>query len=397
VSGVRAPIVALLLALAGAGGCGKEQGGIVEGARGTADAEVDAFLRVAGTEPHDPDVLLRETERLAALGTSVVPALAAALDRPDVGDTAGAWIAEALARIGPDAAAAAPALGRRLAKGGGCSATTSHALELIGAPGVPWLAAALSSPNEPARVWASDALADLGPLAAGATDALVVALEDPSADVRSNAAHAAVAAGAPRERLLPALLRLADDEEEQVRMAALDGLVAVAPVDAATVDALERAALGDSSESVRWSALQALQDPRVAPWAIPLLRRVCEGGEHREEAVLALLSHGVDEEPFVTEAAAAARGRGPKEWRAAAEALGAAGPNGRQASVALWLQVLRWSPEAPDRVRAAEALAALGPVAADAVETLEVHADPAAEDPTVVAAAARALLAIRPR
>ena len=95
----------------------------------------------------------------------------------------------ALARIGPDARAAAPVLIETLRSGHGPRRTdAARALGRIGAPeAVPALIVALEDESDHVRFHAARALGKLGAMAASALDALMRATKDPNDRVRREA------------------------------------------------------------------------------------------------------------------------------------------------------------------------------------------------------------------
>lgn len=210
----------LLLASSLAAGCGDLEPDPVP-------PEVQALVHdlVDGT---DYDARMAAHEKLPRYGEVVVAPLARALDREDVDDAVGAWIAETLGTLGAAATDAAPALGRRLRRGGDCSATTSWALGRMGAAGLPELVAAMASAHAKTRIWASDALADgagsLGAEAEAARGVLIAALDDPIAEVRQNGVRGLAGLGTPSVSVGAALVARIGDADESVALAALEAV-----------------------------------------------------------------------------------------------------------------------------------------------------------------------------
>ena len=141
--------------------------------------------------------------------------------------------ARGLARIGPQASQAVPALlhaRTRGSEGIEARAAIDKALKAIGPAAVPHLVAALKSGGETVRFHAAQALGTLGPKAEAAVPDLAAALEsDGHRGVRASAARALGAIGRPALRALAALRRVAgnpntpfsgDAEKDQLRAAA---------------------------------------------------------------------------------------------------------------------------------------------------------------------------------
>jgi hypothetical protein len=392
----RARILLLLLSLL-LGACGDPPP-----SKPALDPEMAALLSDL-VDGDDQDKRMAAHKALPGYGAAVVAPLAEALDRPDVGAGVGAWIAEVLGSLGPVAEPAAPALYRRLMLGGDCSATTSWALGQIGAPAVPLLAKALASEHENTRMWAADALQDLGTTAAPAAAALEQALADPAAQVRAYALQALVAAEvAITEPAFERILLLTHDADELVRAGAAELLArARGGAPAVQVRLREMVLQGNEDDDyARAIVLEAL-DPTLGrdAEALSFLRLVeaLPGEDHelRPAARRMLLERGVDDPDLVEAMADAPEGEGFEEVLGRVDALLQAGPRGRRAALPLLRRVLGWSPETEERVRAATMLGSLGAVAAADEETralLQKHAAEDAEEP-VVSAACRAALA----
>jgi HEAT repeat protein len=350
----------------------------------------------------DSDKRMAAHDALQTHGVVVVEPLAHALDREDVDASVGAWIAEVLGGLGPVAAPAAPALFRRLMQGGDCSATTSWALGQVGDAGVPYLARALSSPHQPTRLWASDALGNLEKRAAPAADALLGALDDPDAEVRTNAAWAIAHLPTVHERAQPRLLVLTNDPHEEVRLGAAGALAARGAVPAVR-QRLLRMILEEPDAYTRVVVLESL-DPHLGgdTATLAVLRKVADpSGEETDLSFRAramLLQRGVDEPALVEAMAQVEGGEDFEVILSRAEVLGQSGPNGRQASLPLLCRTLAGSPEEADRVRAARMLGGLGTIAAGDDATLRLLTEQARnehEEPAVKAACAAALGALR--
>jgi len=366
------------------------------------DPEIAALIHdlVDGT---DYDKRKAAHLQLITFGAVVVEPLAAALDREDVDASVGAWIAEVLGSLGPVAAPSAPALFRRLMQGGECSATTSWALGQVGDAGVPYLGKALTSPHAKTRVWATDALVDIGEKAYPAAEALLGALDDPDDEVRTYAPQAIEPLPSVQERALPRLLALTRDPNEGVRVGAAQALAAIRGGDAAVQERLCNMILEEPEAYLRAMVLEAL-DPHLGSDAATLafLRKLASlPGEEdglQPHAQTMLLERGVDEPALVAAMADVGSEEGFDDVLRRAEVLGRSGPNGRRASLPLLHRVLSWSPEEAERVRAVTLLGALGRVAAadDAtIRLLTQHAVAENDEPAVNAASEAALEALR--
>ena len=362
------------------------------------DPEVVALIHdlVDGT---DYEKRMAALEKLPAHGTAIVKPLADALDREDVDDAVGAWIAEALARLGADAVDAAPALTRRLMRGGACSATTSHALEMMGAQGVPWLVQAMASTEENTLVWTADALSDLETLSAPAVGALHAALADERPAVRGAAADALRAIGPAADAAVPDLYPLTRHDDEELRMSAGSALAAIRGTDPMVQSCLRRMVREDPDEYVRTRMLEAL-GPVLGrdPESLAFLRQVAAAPEDEygagAHAKGMLLERGVDDPALIAEMTAGYEDEGFEDALATADLLARAGPNGRSAALPLLIRVLEWSPQESERVAAARALGDLGRVAAAspaALAALGKHTKDEDEEPEVVAACKAAL------
>lgn len=170
---------------------------------------------------------------LGILGTSagegVVSALTEALGDPEPEVRSAA--AEALGKLGDDAAASVPAIRSRLTDAS--SNVRLKALEavyIIGAPDtvmLPVLRNALSDSDASVRAAAAYMLGGLRADAAPALDAILVALGDGEADVRVAAVFAIAEIGPAAHSLLPHLRRMLNDPNQRVRRFAIDAIARV--------------------------------------------------------------------------------------------------------------------------------------------------------------------------
>ncbi|MFP4056175.1 MAG: HEAT repeat domain-containing protein [Candidatus Brocadiia bacterium] len=157
-----------------------------------------------------------ETDGPAAYADEEVARWAEQLGSQDV--KARTEAARELAALGPAAAEAVPALLEALAKpwpGAEFEAAAKHALRAMGEAGVRRLVAALDDPSAQIRYQAARALGLLGPPAADAVEPLIDTLEDDQdPGVRAAAAGALGAIGPAAAPALPALRRAAGSPYE---------------------------------------------------------------------------------------------------------------------------------------------------------------------------------------
>ena len=145
-------------------------------------------------------------------------------------DTCKGTVIDTLGLIGPGAAQAVPALIEALEGKNRCSAASS--IGLIG-PGavmaVPALIEALKdAPNARERIAIVWALGMIGPGASSSVPILIETLEhDPDKNVRFNAARALGNIGPLALEAIPSLTQALKDESEDVRLEAIDALVAI--------------------------------------------------------------------------------------------------------------------------------------------------------------------------
>jgi hypothetical protein len=140
--------------------------------------------------------------------------------------------------IGPAAAAAAPQMGKLLARSGDVDASwVADSLAKMGPAAVPQLIAALRSRSIHVRSSAAFGLGKLGPAAADAVPDLIKALSDkPPARTYATIALGEIASNA--KLAVPALMKLLNDEEHEVRRAAVTSLGQLGPAASAAVPKL---------------------------------------------------------------------------------------------------------------------------------------------------------------
>src|SRR5690606_34275257 len=264
------------------------------------------MVQSSGAASVDPQAAHYAVYALAAVGEAAVSALAEALGSSDV--VTRLLAAEALGRIGPAAAEAAPALAAALAD----PRPEVHwaafdALVAVGAAAVPALADLVqdTSQRDDARhlgllalgemgaaavqaapvlicllgeeAWWRPALQALGSMGAAAGPFLMEAMTDPdpfiawtSAFLLREAGEAAVSAGG--ERSAGYLFSALAHDDADIRQVAVWGLGVAAAAGAASAEAAVPAligALGDEARAVRLEAQMALR--RQGPAVVPLL------------------------------------------------------------------------------------------------------------------------------
>ena len=132
-------------------------------------------------------------------------------------------------------------------------------LGLVGGPAISGLEELLKSPEADHRWWAVRTLAQIPEINA---NYFVDALEDASSEVRQAAALAL--AGHPVEGAAPALVRALGDEDAMVRTLAVNALSAIGkPVVPILLDRFPRASASEKIHAMR--VLAELRDPRAIP------------------------------------------------------------------------------------------------------------------------------------
>ncbi|MDJ0975288.1 MAG: HEAT repeat domain-containing protein [Planctomycetota bacterium] len=248
---------AVLILLLVTFGCGESR---APSSRPSLTPEAEALVQVMLTS-EDLDARTAAHKELAALGPVVVPRMIEILEADQGNDGTGAWAAEVLISLGPEALPAAEALTQQLMETTECNATTSTALVGLGARGVPYLVRALSAEIPGARMWAVEGLADLAEHAEEAIPAILERLDDEDAGVRSSALTALSSFGAAAHpRATARLLALLSSDDDTTRWDAVLGLAAAVPTDAAVRDRLAKLAKDDPDELVREAAVEALAE-----------------------------------------------------------------------------------------------------------------------------------------
>lgn len=161
---------------------------------------------------------------LTSIGEAAVPALREALKGES--EDRRVYAMQALSNLGADATTAIPDLVAVLSSPSRMTAgSAAAALTKIGEPAVPALTnALLTLTNQIGRTQAAMALWQIGAAAKPATNALVLATRDPSADVRLHALIALVNIFRDETYLTPVLVERLRDEEPLVRKLAVQSL-----------------------------------------------------------------------------------------------------------------------------------------------------------------------------
>ena len=146
---------------------------------------------VAATKDPNPNVRRRAATTLSELGRAAraaVPALVELLENEELVWLQG-YVADALGRFGPDAAAAVPALSKAL--GSADAGLRGHAVCALGRiqreKAVPMLVEMLGDPHADVRRSAVNSLGRQGPAAVAALEALVPLTDDPNQELRKEA------------------------------------------------------------------------------------------------------------------------------------------------------------------------------------------------------------------
>ncbi len=340
----------------------------------------------AGRRARDArQTLMRASYALARIGPASIPPLIEALRQEDAGLRAGA--ARALGLLGAEAREAIPLLVNNLADAREpVRDETVMALGLIGPEAGPALVAALADGDARRRAGAAQALAQIAPPFRDAGAAIEQALgQESDATVRSALLTALPKLGVEPARSLAALLPAVVGDDEALRHAALNAVLAERGLRAVAVAKLTPM-LKDPNPVVRERAARALG--RFGPDATPALRALMDAARAANGApafadafaqigppVLPILLQSLqsgppEDSPWILRAL---RGFGPPAVPVLSEALKHERPAIRAA--------------------AASTLGAMGRDGADAVNPLFVLAgDP---HPEVQAAALRSLVALR--
>lgn len=306
-------------------------------------------LRSGGRSP------TRREDTFAAIGpAAALPVLIDELSAPEREMRAQA--AYALATLGPEAAAAIPALSEAILRGDAAAVSALRGMGAGAARAAPALAAAVLDPALALR--AVDTALALGPdvVAPVASDCLV-AVASPHATVRDAAQRLLRALGADHAAAVPALADGLSHAAPEVRVAAARALARVGPRGHAAVPALLSALSGAAAGALAGVALTEV-GTSYAVAAVPALTRGLEGRSPRDDRLAFL------------------------------QALAKLGPQAAPALPALCRQVV--DDDAAIRLAALRALIALGDSARAALPELELatfDADPRVREAATQAAA----------
>lgn len=300
----------------------------------------------------------------------------------------------------------------------------ARTLGRIGAAAVPALSGMLAEQDREIREHAAEALARVGPAAKGAIPALVTLLQDTKSDdgVRGAAARALAAVGPDAADAVPALVATAQSARQAVVEPVFDALAEIGkPAVPALVDVLRGGhsylrqqaaqalgqigpealpavpilteALKDQDRALSLRAAEALgRIGAPAAAAAPALAAQLKSGpalsHHRKAVIESLGSMGAKTEGVIPALLAAVKGADQQAAQAAAQVLGRFGP---AVPVSDWVEALRRSPFPAVRAQAARALAERGAEAKQAAALLEERLKSEA-DPVVKAHYAVALV-----
>jgi HEAT repeat protein len=144
----------------------------------------------------------------------------------------------------------------------------------------------LDSKDADTRTRAVDALAKLGPKATSAAPALIRLLKDQEKEVRAVAAWTLGKIDPPAKEAIPALIKSLQDKDVDVRGNAITSLGRIGRGDKAALAAISQRALEDNDSDIRMTSLDVLGD--FGPAALPSLAKALKdvGIRHRAEASL---------------------------------------------------------------------------------------------------------------
>lgn len=330
---------------------------------------------VEGDDPAAAAVAAGALARLGPAARSALPALLRALVECEV-DAAAESFARAISSTGPEATGSIIESLRREPLREAAERGLVLALRALAPETTPRLEEGLGDPSTRVRAASASALAAAGPAARGTFPSLLKALDDPQGAVRAAAANALGALGHDAVDAAPALARVLMDVEPAARAAAVLALAAVG-LEAEKVLPLLARALGDPDLSVRRPAAAALlamgpEARDAAGTVVGALRDADADVRATAAALLARLAPLPEKEAAAAETslALAAKDENEKARQAALAALGGiASPDGP--GLAALRTALAGTNEG-DSLLAASSLAKLGPrgrAAASAIET----------------------------
>ncbi len=314
---------------------------------------VPALVRVL-TEDKEPALRSRAGRALAQIGSAAVPPLIGLLKHEEV--FVRRKVAEALARIGPDARAAQPALVAALKDpSSSVRALAAGALGEIGAdvPATAHALAAMLTEGEPVRGPVSAAFVRLG---RPAVPALCDALQDKQANARYHSARVLGLLGPEAAAAVPSLIDALRDKEPRVRRMAIVALGEMGPDSAAAAEPLATMLAGNDpiERSLAGAALARLGTSAVKP-LIALLKK--DNQTVRVHALYLLRQFGPGSREAVPVLIDVLRDRNPLLRRMSALTLGQIGPDADRAVNALL--ALGDDPDRTVRLSAALAVAQL--------------------------------------
>ncbi|MGD2127438.1 MAG: HEAT repeat domain-containing protein [Desulfobacteraceae bacterium] len=246
--------------------------------------------------------------------------------------------------------------------------------EVIQPKSVGTLVLALSDRSNKVRASAAEALGKIGPEAAEAVPALIRSLKSVDDLVRARAAEALGDIGAAAEEAVPLLVKGLEDENSYARVKSAEALGKIGREAAEAVPALIRS-LADKEYLVRSRAIEALGriEPdarRLVPALMEALRlgQSDISADVRTNAVEALANIGAEANGAVPVIVSCLGDIAPKVRSAAAHALEKIVPDKRERAVLLAGAMEDKEPRV--RRTAVEALAKIGPEAEDTVSAL---------------------------
>ena len=191
-------------------------------------AELALIDALDDEDPHVRKVVAQAIESVGVEDPRCVPRLIEMLDGPH-----SVAAARTLARFGPQAREAVPALIRLLdhevVEVRWNAARTLGKIRMPALAAVPHLIEQLKDPATPVREHAAEALGDIGPEAKAGIPALIAALGDEDTRVRRDAARALGFMGPEARQAIPQIEKLLQDPAEMVREAAATALRSIDP------------------------------------------------------------------------------------------------------------------------------------------------------------------------
>lgn len=255
------------------------------------------------------------------------------------------------------------------------------------ATGVADLVKQLAASEEAEQRAAVIALADMGPGAAEAVDALSELLKDDDASVRAHSARALGEIGEAAKPAAEALAVAMADEDEDVRLMAVSALSKIKPGKDKVV-ALMLKAMADKDYDVVLRATHALSS--VGPGVVEPMIEALGNDKTAYWAILVLHDLGEDAKPAVPALLKVFEGGNPESQMAAVEALGDIGD---PAAIPKLIEVLKDHPFDIE-INAAFALSKFGPAAKDAAPYLDQGLE--SDDPVMQTVCAYSLAMIFP-